>query len=137
MTDDETGSPLRVIAGTRNLRSLPFIAREEPCETGNAWEEWLEGIEREFRYFNIKDPVDKKDALIIYGGKEVARLEKNLPNLADSNTYEKLQTKLKNHYLPKKNKHYICAIPVPKSAAKPGGVNEWLCTKSARKSDRL
>ena len=60
--DEETGPPttVRVITETRNLRSLPFIAPEEPCATGNAWEEWLEGIEREFRYFKITDPVDKK-----------------------------------------------------------------------------
>ena len=70
---------VRVITETRNLRSPPFIAPEEPCATGNVWEEWLEGIEREFRYFKITDPVDKKDALIIYGGKQVAKLEKSLP----------------------------------------------------------
>jgi glycyl-tRNA synthetase alpha subunit len=97
---------VRVITETRNLRSPPFIAPEEPCATGNAWEEWLEGIEREFRYFKITDPVDKKDALIIYGGKQVAKLEKSLPNPESGNPYEKLRTKLNNHYLPKKNKHY-------------------------------
>jgi hypothetical protein len=97
---------VRVITETRNLRSPPFIAPEEPCATGNAWEEWLEGIEREFRYFKITDPIDKKDALIIYGGKPVAKLEKSLPNPEAGNPYEKLRTKLNNHYLPKKNKRY-------------------------------
>jgi hypothetical protein len=97
---------VRVITETRNLRSPPFIAPEEPCATGNAWEEWLEGIEREFRYFKITDPIDKKDALIIYGGKQVAKLEKSLPNPEAGNPYEKLRTKLNNHCLPKKNKHY-------------------------------
>lgn len=106
MTEEATGSRIRVITETRNLRSPPFIAPEESCETGNAWEEWLEGIEREFRYFKITDPVEKKDALIIYGSTEVARLEKSLPNPDDGNTYEKLRTKLNNHYLPKKNKHH-------------------------------
>ena len=38
-------------------------------------------IERELRYFKITEPADKKDALIIYKGKEIARLEKSLPNL--------------------------------------------------------
>ena len=29
-----------------------------------------------------------------------------MPNLESGNPYEKLRTKLNNHYLPKKNKHY-------------------------------
>ena len=41
------------------------------------------------------DPLDKKDALLIYGGKEIARLEKSLPNPTDElNNYEKLKKKL-------------------------------------------
>ena len=54
----------------------------------------------------ITDLIDKKDALIIYGGKQVAKLEKSLPNPEAGNPYEKLRTKLNNHYLPKKNRHY-------------------------------
>ena len=99
-------SPIHVVTETRNLRSTPFTSPEEICEIGKAWEDWLEAIEREFRYFKITDPEDKKDALIIYGGKEIARLEKSLPNPTDGNPYEKLKAKLNNHYLPKKNKHY-------------------------------
>ena len=103
MAEGETAPPtVRVITETRNLRSLPFIAPEDPCATGNAWQEWLEGIEREFRYFKVTDPIDKKDALIIYGGKEVAKLEKSLPDPETGNPYEKMRTKLNNHYLPKK-----------------------------------
>ena len=61
MADDEAETPttVRVITETRNLRSPPSVAPEELCATGNAWEEWLEGIEREFRYFKETDPVDK------------------------------------------------------------------------------
>jgi len=68
----------------------------------------LEGIEREFRFFRIHDPLDKKDALIIYGGKEIARLEKSLadPENGELNEYERLREKLCNYYAPKKNKHY-------------------------------
>ena len=108
MADNEAETPttVRVITETRNLRSPPFVAPEELCATGNAWEEWLEGIEREFRYFKETDPVDKTDALIIYGGKDVAKLAKTLPDPEAGNPYEKLRTKLNNHYLPKKNKHY-------------------------------
>ena len=43
------------------------------------WKLWLEEIEREFRYFRINTPTDKKDALLIFGGREIAYLEKYLP----------------------------------------------------------
>ena len=45
--------------------------------------------------------------MIIYGGKEIARLEKNLPDPDDdSNEYEKLRKKLNDYFAPKQNKHY-------------------------------
>ena len=67
----------------------------------------MEEIERELRYFKISDPADKKDALIIYGGKEIARLEKSLPDPhEDLYTYDKLKSKLNNYFTPKKNKHH-------------------------------
>ncbi|XP_038054673.1 uncharacterized protein LOC119726895 [Patiria miniata] len=99
--------PITVVTETRNLKSQPFTHPDDQISTGNAWEEWLEGIEREFRYFKISSPIDKKDALIIYGGKEIARLEKSLPNPGDvDDVYEKLKTKLNSYYTPKKNKHH-------------------------------
>ena len=64
-------------------------------------------IERELRYFKITEPADKKDALIIYKGKEIARLEKSLPNPpGELDEYDKLKTKLNNYFTPKKNKHH-------------------------------
>jgi hypothetical protein len=63
----------------------------------NGWR--TEDIEREFRYFKITDAVGKKDALIIYGGKQVAMLKKRLRNQESGNPYEKLRTNLNNHYL--------------------------------------
>ena len=99
--------PVTVVTETRNLKSQPFSHPEDQISTGKAWEEWLEGIEREFRYFKISSPVDRKDALIIYGGKEIARLEKSLPDPVDvDDVYDKLKTKLNNYYTPKKNKHH-------------------------------
>ena len=102
----ESQAPIRVITATRNLRSQPFTAPDDSCVTGNAWEGWVEGIERQCRQFKITEPVDKKDALIIYGGKEIAKLEKSLPNPETGNPYEKLRSKLNGYYLPKKNEHY-------------------------------
>ncbi|CAG2243790.1 unnamed protein product [Mytilus edulis] len=76
----DRGEPqqITVITETRNLRSQPFIQSDDQISTGKHWEEWMESIEREFRYFRITEPADKKDALIIYGGKDISRLERSL-----------------------------------------------------------
>ena len=67
----------------------------------------MDDIEKEFRYFNISNPADKIDAMIIYGGKEIDRLEKSLPDpLYASNEYEKLHKKLNDYFLRRQNKHY-------------------------------
>ena len=101
-------SEITVITESRNLRALPFSVTEDQLSTGKAWEDWLESLEREFRYFRITDASDRKDALIIYGGPEISRLEKSLPDPEDIslNLYEKLRTKLNNYFIPKRNTHY-------------------------------
>ena len=76
---------------------------------GKAWQEWLEGIEREFRFFKIPEAVDK-NAMIIYGENEIARLEKSLPDPETGDVYTKLRTKLNGHFTPKKNKHHGCYL---------------------------
>ena len=93
---------------TQNLRALPFQITEDQLSTGKEWEDWLEAIEREFRYFKLSNPIDKKDALILYGGKEIAWLEKSLPDPTEEslNENEKLRKKLNNSLLPKINKHH-------------------------------
>ncbi|ESO90757.1 hypothetical protein LOTGIDRAFT_163639 [Lottia gigantea] len=73
-------NPVHFVAESRYLKTQPFTHPEDQIFTGKAWEDWLEGIEIEFRNFRITDPIDKKDAMIIYGGKEIARLDKSLPN---------------------------------------------------------
>lgn len=42
---------ITVVTENRNFRTLPFTPSEDHLTTGSQWEEWLEGIEREFRYF--------------------------------------------------------------------------------------
>ena len=113
MTDPEPAQPaaattvhVTAVTETRNLKSPPFQPSSEQIQAGLDWEEWLEGIEREFRFFKINDPEDKKDAMIIYGGREIARLERSLPNPTDGNSYEKLRKKLNDYFTPKKNKHH-------------------------------
>ena len=63
---------------TRNLPASAFTVTDDQLSKGKEWEDWLEEIEREVRYFKIINPTDGKDALIIYGGKEIARLAKSL-----------------------------------------------------------
>ena len=49
-----------IVMESRNLRALPFRPSEDQLSTGKAREDWLEGIEREFRYFKITNPQDMK-----------------------------------------------------------------------------
>ena len=101
-----TVQAIRVVTETRNLRAQPFVVPGETNAMGKAWQEWLEGIEREFRFFKISEAVDKKDAMIIYSGNEIARLEKSLPDPEMGDVYTKLRIKLNDHFTPKKNKHH-------------------------------
>ena len=103
----ESAAVTVIATETRNLRALPFRPTEDQLTTGKVWEEWLDGIEREFRYLRIGNPADRKDAMIIYGGQEIARLDKSLPDPVDaSNECEMLRKRLNDYFLPKQNKHY-------------------------------
>ena len=101
---------IQVVTETRNLRTQPFAIPDEMNTVGKAWQEWLEGIEREFRILKISEAVDKKDPMIIYGGNEIACLEMSLPDPETGDVYTKLRTKLNGHFTPKKNKHRACYI---------------------------
>ena len=109
----EAAQPISVtvVSESRNLKARPFIPSDDQLATGKAWEDWLEQIEREFRFFKITQAMDRKDALIIFGGNEIARLEKNLPNPENTgevplDDYELLKKKINAHFLPQKNKHH-------------------------------
>ena len=76
MADNST---VTIITELRNLRALPLIPPEDQLCSGKAWEDMLEGIQREFRYFKITHfkitwAQGKTGAKIIYGGQEVAHL---------------------------------------------------------------
>lgn len=73
-------STIQVFTETRNLKSQLFTPGDDQISTGKAWDDWLKETEREFRYFKITNPLNKKDAVIIYGGKEIAHLDRSLPN---------------------------------------------------------
>ena len=98
----------QVLAETRSLKIQSFIQGESQITTGKLWDEWLEELEREFRYFRITEAQDKKDAMIIYGGKDIARLSKSLPDPTeeDLDAYAKLKKKLNDYFKPQQNKHH-------------------------------
>ena len=43
----------------RNLRINPFTVDEDHIAMGEMWDEWLDELEREMRFFRISDPEDK------------------------------------------------------------------------------
>ena len=84
------------------------------------WKLWLEEIKREFRYFRIDTPTDKKDPLIIFGGREIAYLEKYLPEPDGKlDEYQKLKKKLNKHFLPRRNQ-YLARYLFQKMRPRPG-----------------
>ena len=92
--------------GGRNLTIKPFTVDEDHIATGEKWDEWLDELEREMRFFRIRDAVDMKDAMLIYGGVEIRRLEKSLQDPKEGDVYVKLRIKLNNYFSPRKNVHY-------------------------------
>ena len=90
------------ITETRNLSKEPFKP-EDPLSVGTAWEQWLQEIEREVRFFKINTAEDKKDALLIFGGREIAHLGKSLPEPDGKlDDYQKLRKKLSEYFFAKK-----------------------------------
>ena len=119
----------------RILRVEPFIPRDNPIDTG--WEEWIEDIEREMRYFKIVEVQDKIDALLIFGGKEVKRLARILPDTDESdrktNLYERLRRKLDDYFLPRKNER-LARILFGKMHPLPGELTLHYATRLREKA---
>ena len=80
---DQNESAATVVTERRKLLIQSFKPTDR-LSVGKAWREWLDVIEREFRYYRTNTPNDKKDALLIFGGRELRRLDKYLPDLADN-----------------------------------------------------
>ena len=62
------------------------------------WDDWLKELEPEMRFFLISDAADKKDAMLIYRGAEIRRLEKRLQDSEDGDVYAQFQSKLGNYF---------------------------------------
>ena len=100
---------IRVLSVGKSLKIEPFKIPETPLEVGGAWREWIEDFEDETSYLEITEIRHRVNALKIYGGKEIKKLARNLPEtapVAGDDDYKKLKKKLNNHFLPKKNKHH-------------------------------
>ena len=101
---------------TKALKIEKFQPSGSELTMGKEWTDWLDELESEFRYFNITGVADKADGIKIYGGKEVKRLAKNLPDptvkpeyaAADEqiNDYTKIKWKLTDYYRRKTNYHH-------------------------------
>ena len=76
--------------GGRNLRIKPFTVDVDHIATGEKWDDWLEELELEMRFFRISEAADKKDAMLIYRGAEIRRLEKSLQDSEDGDVNAKL-----------------------------------------------
>ena len=84
------------------------------------WKLWLKEIEREFRYFRIDTPTVRKDALIIFRGREIASLEKYLPEPDGKlGEYQKLKKKLNKYFSSRRNK-YLARYLFQKMRPRPG-----------------
>ena len=91
----QAAKTILVVTETRNFRTQPFVVPDETNRVGKGWEGWLEGIEREFRYFRITET--RKTPQSFYGGTEITRPDKSLPDTEMANFYLKLRAKLNEH----------------------------------------
>ncbi|KAL9977846.1 hypothetical protein ACROYT_G015299 [Oculina patagonica] len=91
---------LDITAYRANLKEAYTGARNSVTPI-NQWE-WEECSGESGQHY---EGFDEKDAVIIYGGKKIAGLEKSLPDPEVEDVYLKLRTKLNDHFTPKKNKH--------------------------------
>ena len=88
--------------GGRNLRINPFTV-DEADHIAMVGKNGMNGWRS---FFRISDATDKKDAMLIYGGVEIMRLDKILQDAREGDVYIKLKLKLTDYFAPNKNVHY-------------------------------
>ena len=95
--------------GPKDIRMHAFLADSDSNETGRRWKKWRNELLTRFRYFRISRTQDRVDALHIYGGEQTRELIESLgsvptpPSAENLNEYEKIITKLDNHFIPMVN----------------------------------
>ena len=70
---------IRVLSVGKSLKIEPFKIPENSLEVGRAWREWIKDFEDETSYFEITEIRDRVNVFKIYGGKEIKKLARNLP----------------------------------------------------------
>ena len=89
------------------LNLQPFQLTEDIMASGRNWERWLKDVERKVQYYGIRDPEEKRQAVLVFGKREVTICEDSLPDLDNSGgVYEEMVQKLNNHFVPRKNNRH-------------------------------
>ena len=89
------------------LKISPFHVDEDHIANAERWDEWIEEVELNFHVSKITEQLQKKDILLLYGGKEVRKLDKSLAStIRTEDDYLLLKSKLTDYFSPKKNKFY-------------------------------
>ena len=79
---------IRVLSVGKSLKIDPFKIPANPLEVARVWREWIKDFKDETSYFEISEIRDCVNALKIYGGKEIKKLARNLPETAPVVAYD-------------------------------------------------
>ena len=55
----------------KQLNLQPFQLTEDIMASGRNWDRWLKDFERQAQYYGIRDPEERKQPLLVFGGREV------------------------------------------------------------------
>ena len=81
----------------KQLNLQPFQLTEDTMTSGRNWERWLKDFGKQAQYYGIWNPEEKKQALLVFGGREVTICEDSLPDLDNNgDAYERMVQKLSN-----------------------------------------
>ena len=87
----------------KQLNLQPFQLTEDIMASEQNWERQFKDFERQAQYYGIRDPEEKKQALLVFGGREVTICEDSLTDLDNGDVYERMVQKLNNHFVPRNN----------------------------------
>ena len=91
----------------KQLNLQLFQLTEDIMASGWNWERWLKDFQRQAQYHGIRDPEEKKQALVVFGGREATICEDSLSELDNNgDVYERMFQKHNNHFVPRKNKRH-------------------------------
>ena len=62
------------MAARPDLRVKEFNVETDPTKLADKWEEWINNLEYNFKYFKIEDAEAKKAALMVYRGESLRKI---------------------------------------------------------------